>query len=177
MGGNGIMKYAAQVFGLLALCASLIIYRQKKRQKLLYFKLFQDVMWLIHYLLLGTASAAATSALCITRSAVYANSSKKFFALRIWIPIYVILYAASAVLTWSSVFSLFPALSSILSSIGFGMRQPRHTKIIALFASACTLVYNIAVAHSPSVYLGLTFTVCTSVYSLLRDERHPKTTP
>lgn len=165
------MRYAAQIFGLLALCASLIIYRQKKRQKLLYFKLFQDVMWLTHYLLLGTASAAATSALCITRSAVYANSHRRFFALRIWIPIYIVLYAASAVLTWSSVFSIFPALSSILSSIGFGMRQPRHTKIIALFASACTLVYNIAVAHSPSVYLGLTFTVCTSVYSLLHDER------
>ena len=164
------MTTVAQIFGFLALSASLIIYRQKKRQKLLYFKLFQDVMWCIHYLLLGAASAAATSALCITRSAVYANSSKRFFPLRVWIPIYVALYAGSAALTWSSVFSLFPALSSILSSIGFGLRQPRHTKIVALFASACTLVYNIAVAHSPAVYLGLTFTVCTSVYSLVRDE-------
>ena len=174
MGGDGTMNYIAQAFGLLALSASLIIYRQKKRQRLLWFKLFQDVMWLTHYLLLGAHSAAATSALCISRSAVYANSDKRAFPLRVWIPVYILLYALSAAVTWSGIFSIFPALSSILSSIGFGMRRPRHTKIIAIFASACTLVYNVAVAHSPAVYLGLTFTVTTSVYSLLRDKEEPQ---
>lgn len=153
---------------------SLIIYSRKTRSRILAFKLVQDVCWFVHYLLLGAYSAAATSFLCISRSVVYANNHRKFFASKIWLFVYVMLYAASAVLTWKSVFSIFPAISSILSSIGFWLKTPRRTKIVSIFASLCSLVYNITAAHSPAVYIGVTFTVTTSLYSIIRESIETK---
>ena len=79
------------------------------------------------------------------------------------------MYILSAVLTWEDIFCLFPALSSCLSAVAFWMKDPRHTKILTLFASASTCVYNSFHGQSLSVYIGLTMTVVSSVISLLRS--------
>ena len=168
------MYVVTQLFGITAVAMSLIIYSRKTRIKILAFKLVQDVCWFVHYLLLGTYPAAATSFLCISRSVVYANNHRKFFASKIWLLVYVLLYAASAVLTWKSVFSIFPAVSSILSAIGFWLKTPRRTKTVSIFASLCSLVYNITTAHSPAVYIGVTFTITTSLYSIVRESMETK---
>jgi hypothetical protein len=100
---------------------------------------------------------------------VYYNNDKKIFASRLWLALYVALYAVSAALTWSSIYSIFPALSSTLSSIGFWLKTPRHTKIESICASLCTLVYNINVRHSPAVYIGVSFTIISASSSFIHD--------
>ena len=67
------MTVLAQVFGFGALASSVIIYSRKTKRNLLIFKAVQDVCWCIHYLLLSCYSAAATSAICVTRSMVFCN--------------------------------------------------------------------------------------------------------
>ena len=162
------MEIITQIFGVVALSCSFIIYQQKTRKRILSFKLLQDVCWCLHYLLLGAFSAAATSAICTTRSIVYFNNDKKFFASKIWLFLYVGLYAASAILTWQSIFSIFPATSSIISTFGFWLKNPKHTKIFAIFASTCSLIYNITVAHSPSVYIAVAFSITSAIISIVR---------
>lgn len=163
------MSFVIQAFGIMAVVSSLIIYRQKTRKRILSFKLIQDVCWFLHYFLLGAFSAAATSFLCISRSVVYYNNDKKFFASKLWLALYITLYAISAALTWSSIYSIFPALSSTLSSIGFWLKTPRHTKIVSICASLCTLVYNINISHSPAVYIGVSFTVFSASTSIIKE--------
>ena len=163
------MNVVIQAFGFMAVTSSLIIYRQKTRKRILSFKLLQDVCWFLHYLLLGAYSAAATSFLCISRSAVYYNNDKKIFASKLWLALYVTLYAISAALTWKGPFSIFPALSSTLSSIGFWLKVPRYTKVISICASLCTLIYNINVSHSIAVYIGVSFTILSASTSVIRE--------
>ena len=168
------MNIIAQILGGGAVLSSLIIYQQKKRSRLLIFKLIQDVCWCLHYLILNAYSAAATSFICISRSVVYVNNDKKIFSSRLWLLFYVLLYAVSAVITWQGIFSIFPAVSSILSSIGFWLKNVRHTKMISICASLCSLIYNINVSHSVAVYVGVTITVTTSLFSIIRDVRESK---
>ena len=162
------MEIITQIFGIIALSCSFIIYQQKTRKRILSFKLLQDVCWCLHYFLLGAYSASVTSAICTTRSLVYFNNDKKFFASKIWLFLYVGLYATSAILTWQSVFSIFPATSSIISTFGFWLKNPKHTKIFAIFASTCSLIYNITVAHSPSVYIAVAFSITSAIISIVR---------
>ena len=162
------IEIITQILGIIALSCSFIIYQQKTRKRLLSFKMLQDVSWCLHYLLLGAYSASATSAICTTRSIVYFNNDKKFFKSRIWLFLYVGLYVASAILTWQSIFSIFPATSSIISTFGFWLKNPKHTKILAIFASTCSLIYNITVAHSPSVYIAVAFSIISAIISIVR---------
>ncbi|MBQ9099715.1 MAG: YgjV family protein [Clostridia bacterium] len=164
---NSPLYWIAQGFGVVAVTMSLIIYQRKTRKGILTFKTVQDLSWLTHYLLIAAFPAAATSALCLCRAFVFYNQDKKFGKSILWLPFFIILYAVSAVLTWSNIFSIFPAISSSLSTVAFWMKEPRHTKMLAILASLCTLIYNIMQAHSITVYIGVTFTITSALVSLL----------
>ena len=168
------MKYIAQIFGALAICCSLIIYSRKERKKLLIFKCVQDICWCTHYLLLSAFTAAATSALCVTRSIAFYASPKKDKKSIIILFVYLALYALSAALTWKNAFSILPAISSSISTIAFWMKKPSQTKVLSIFASCCTVGYNIAVAHSISVYVGAAITITTSIISLIVGAKKKK---
>lgn len=161
------MNWIAQIFGALAITCSLFIYSRNKKKKLLIFKCIQDICWFIHYLILSAFSAAATSMLSIARSAAFYVTPRKKTKNQLILVIFLVLYVISAILTWKNIFSLFPAISSSVSTVAFWMKKPRHTKMLAILASLCTLFYNITVAHSISVYVGVLFTIITSITSLL----------
>ena len=165
------MTWVAQFFGACAICCSLIIYSRKGRSKLLIFKCIQDVCWFTHYLILSAFSAAATSALCVSRSIAFYHTPSKNKKNQWLLVLYLVLYAASACLTWKNAFSLLPALSSSVSTVAFWMKEPRHTKMLAVVASCCSLCYNIAVAHSISVYVGVAMTVTTSLISVFTSSK------
>lgn len=160
------MNYIAQIFGFIAIGSSLVIYQQKKRRNILIFKSVQDICWFAHYMILSAYSAAATSAICFIRAQIY-NSDRPIFKKKIWILVFLIFYAVSAAFTWNGIFSLFPALSSSLSSIAFWLKNVNHTKILSIVASLSTLVYNVNVSNSVAVYVGVTFTITSALSSLI----------
>ena len=162
------METITQIFGIIALVCSFVIYQQKTRKRILSFKLLQDVCWLSHYLLLGAYSAAASSAICTTRSVIYYNNNKKFFSSRIWLFIYVALYIISAMATWQNIFSIFPATSSIISTFAFWLKNPKHTKMFAILSSTSSLIYNIAVSHSVPVYIAVAFSLSSATISIIQ---------
>ena len=164
-------KDIAQIFGALAICCSLIIYSRTDRKKLIVFKCIQDVFWLTHYALLSAFSAAATSTLCIARSVVFYRRKDTDKKSKVLLPIFLSLYALSAILTWKNVFSILPAIGSSISTVAFWMKNPRHTKLLSVLASSCTLAYNVTVAHSVSVYVGASLTILTALFSLMTQEK------
>lgn len=158
----------AQIFGFGALISSVIIYSRKKRTSLLLFKATQDILWGIHYLLLGCYSAAASSAICVTRSFVFYNDNKKWAKSKLWVLVYLSFYAVSAAMTWQNVYSILPALASCTSTVAFYLKKTEQTKALQIVASLITLSYTILQSHSLTVYLGVTLTIVTAAFSLLR---------
>jgi hypothetical protein len=165
------MILLSQLFGAGAITCSLIIYSRRSKQSLLLFKCAQDCFWLVHYLLLATYPAAATSALCVSRSLVFRKTGNKGQSNRWVLAIYLALYAASAALTWKNLFSLLPAISSSISTVAFWVPCVKYTKYLSIGAALCTLCYNLLVAHSVTVYIGVCFTVTTSVISLISQRK------
>ena len=168
------MEITAQILGFCAIGVSFIVFTQTSHRKMLVFKALQDILWLVHYIILGCGSAAAASFLCVSRSSVFFICDEKGIKSRLPLYIYIVLYALSAALTWQGIFSIFPALASILSAIAFWCKSHVQTKLLTFCASASTLVYTIAVSHSLSVYVGLAVTVSSSAYSLIKTRGRKK---
>lgn len=160
----------AQIFGFAAITSSIIIYSRKTREKLIFFKSLQDLFWVVHYSMIHAYSAAATNGLCFIRESVFSRMKNKKYD-KVLLAVFLLLYLLSAVFTWKNIFSIFPAVSSSISTVAFWVKNPRTTKKLSIGAAACTLIYNIMLAQSVSVYVGVTFTAITSIISLL------KTTP
>lgn len=158
----------AQFFGLGALIISAVIYSRKNRSSLLLFKALQDILWGIHYLLLSCWSAAAASAICISRSLIFCNSDKKWAKNKLWVFVYIGFYMISAVVTWQNIYSILPTIASCTSTVAFSLNRTEHTKIVQIAASLITLTYNILQSHSVTVYLGVALTVTTASISLYK---------
>ena len=160
------MNLIAQIFGFIAIGSSLVIYQQKKRKNILIFKSVQDVCWFSHYMILAAYSAAATSGICFVRAMVY-NSERPFFKKKIWLFVFLLFYITSAIFTWNGVYSIFPAFSSSISTIAFWLKNVSYTKMLSIVASLSTLVYNVNISHSVSVYVGVTFTITSALFSII----------
>ncbi len=168
----------AQGIGFLAVGTSLFIYFQTKRRRLLFAKMIQDTAWLLHYLLLGCLTPAMTSGINITRSIVFSASGKHQWAKsRLWLFLYMALYIGCVPLTWKNVWSILPVTSSLISTVSFYMQDVKKTKMLAMAATCVTLIYNVLVSHSISVYCGVAFTFSSSCLSLIATYRKEKRTP
>lgn len=164
-----MINIIAQTFGFLAILSSVIIYSRKTRAKILFYKSMQDACWFTHYILISAYSAAATSILCFVRAILFYRLKEKKGDKLVLI-IFLVLYALSAMLTWKNIFSIFPAVSSSISTVAFWLRKPIHTKILAILASCSTLLYNLMIAHSISVYVGASISIITSVISIIKTQ-------
>ena len=164
----------AQIFGTIAILCSLIIYSRRSKSKLLIFKCFQDLCWLAHYLLLSVFPSAASSFLCVGRSVVFYRNTDEKQRSKFFLGLFLCLYAISALLTWKNIFSIIPAVSSSVSTVAFWMKKTKHIKMLSILASLLTLSYNVIVVHSITVYAGVTFTILTSVFSLLKLRNEEK---
>ena len=65
------MNWLVDGLGILGILTNIIIYQQKTRKRLLIWKLISDVIWIMHYWLLGAYSAIAISVVAILRSIVF----------------------------------------------------------------------------------------------------------
>ena len=167
----------SEILGGLAITISVVIYSRKQRSELLIFKGIQDTLFVCHYALRGSYTAAVTSALCIIRSAIYAQRDRKKWASSVlWLFLFLVLFGFSALLTWKNIYSLFPAIGSSLSSVAFRCRDPRNAKKIQIIASCCTVVYNIFINQSITVYLAAGVTILTSLYSIFTTKPLKKMT-
>lgn len=160
------MEIIAQVFGFAAIGLSFFIFIQKKRKRMLVCKLLQNLSWATHYLLIGAYSAMATNLVAASLQGTYLYRSNKDSDNLVIVMVYIAFYIVSAFITWQSAFSILPATSSVLSVIAFNAKKPLYIKLISIPASLCTLIYNIAVAQSISVYIGVSISLTTVFYSL-----------
>lgn len=133
----------ATVFGALGVLANAIIYQQKTGTKLLIWKICSDVLWMLHYLILGGFSAAAIAFIGIVRESIFLNKKHAWARSRLWLLLFVALSISSAVLTWQSIISILPMTASVLSVFAFYRANPVLSRILAYPISLCMMIYDI----------------------------------
>lgn len=102
-------------------------------------------LWLVHYGLLGAATAAATNIICFARSVVFYYNDKPWAKSRLWLALFLVLFAANSVVTWEGARSLLPGVSMCLTTLALWTRNMKHTRLLYLCNSPFWLTYDLLV--------------------------------
>lgn len=157
------MKLFAMIMGALGIVANVLIYQQKTGKKLLVYKLISDVLWALHYALLGAWAGMAVAAIGIGRETVFFHQDKKWAKGGWWLLFFLVCAWLSSALTWQSAFSILPATASTLSVISFWRNQPSLSRALAFPISACMLTYDITCLS----YMGMANEIFTLTSALI----------
>ena len=96
------MKLFADILGVAGIIIAVILYQQKNRKSLLAYKLTLDLIWLVHYALIGAYSGAAVAAIAALRELVFVKRDPKKAGSIVWLPIFISVAVITTVWTWSS---------------------------------------------------------------------------
>lgn len=164
------MQWIGKCAGYAAIAASVLIYQQKSRSGLLIWKAISDVLWIVHYFLLGGYTGAAVTCVALMREIVFFNSDRHSKKGKILLLCFLCISIACSVLTWGSVFSLFAMVGSMLSIVSFWIGEPKVSRIMAFPISACMLTYGVS-NGSVAVLINEILVMLSSAWGLLRHDR------
>lgn len=160
----------SNIFGILGIGSTVLIYQQKTRKGLVLSKLLSDVIWFLYYFSLSAYSGAAIAVIGMVRELVFINKDKKWAKHPIWLVFFLTLSFGCAVFTWKNAFSLLPCIASAVSVISFWIGKPKLSRILSYPISACMLTYDIASGAILGIVNEL-FTVVSSVIGAIRHDR------
>lgn len=141
----------AQCVGALGVVVFLLCYHFKDMKNVLKVKLLVDIIWGVHYFLLGAYSGCATNAICCVRELVFMNNDKGILKNRIWLWFFVALNFVGAALTWKGFYSIIPAVVSTLATFSFWQKDVKHARKIGITNNMLMFTYDVFVGS----YMGM----------------------
>lgn len=133
----------AEIIGFLAIGVGFLIFQQKKRVGILVFKLSSDILWVIHFLLLGATSGMVLTVVGVLRSITFlilALMGKESHPA--WLLLFSTAGVGAIILSWKDVYSICSIISCVLATLGYWQKKPVNTKILAIFVCASQITYG-----------------------------------
>lgn len=146
-----IINTVASVMGILGTVMCFLMYIARKRRTILLGKLTCDILWTVHYGLIGAYSGAALNVLAIGRETVFCNKDKKWASSRFWLYLFVALTVGSSLVTWEGALSLLPMIGSSCAVVSFWCTKPIHIRMLAIPAQLLWLIYGFLHMSVPSM--------------------------
>lgn len=138
------MNIPAEIVGVIGILSAAIIYQQKTRKGLMITKLISDVIWGVHYVLLGAYTGVAICFLAVFREMIFINRGRyKWASHIIWPIIFSTAALGTSALTWNGPISILPAVASATSVIAFWIGNPKLSRILAFPIAGEMIVYDI----------------------------------
>ena len=159
-----------KVAGYIAIVASMLIYQQKTRKNLLICKAVADVLWIIHYFLLGGYTGAIVTCVALVREVVFFRTDLRSKNSKLILACFLCVSVVCAALTWGNIFSVFAMLGSLLSIVSFWLGEPKVSRIMVFPISGCMLIYGVA-NGSVAVLINEVLVMISSALGLLLLDR------
>ena len=162
------MYLVGQLIGFAAMAVSSVIFLQKERKQLLAIKLFTDVLWALHHLLLGNTIAAITTSAAILREILFMIKLRHFYLV-----VFPILFFAPLIFTYKNITSVIPPIASSVVTLGF---YNKNVKLIRLFAalSSCLMLTYGAFNNSAATVINEIIVLCSMIISQIIFEIQKK---
>ena len=168
------MMLVGRIVGYIAIVASMLIYQQKTRKNLLICKAVTDMLWIIHYFLLGAYTGAVVTCVALVREVVFFRSDWRDKNSKYILVIFLCVSALCTALTWGGIFSIFAMLCSMLSIVSFWIGEPKVSRVMAFPISGCMLIYGVA-NGSMAVLINEVLVMVSSVIGILKHDRNKGT--
>ena len=166
----------AMLIGTLGITANCVIYQQKNGKNLLLWKLISDILWFFHYLFLGAYSGSAIALIGVFRELVFYKENQKGRKSLFYLLFFISITVFSAIFTWKGVISIFPAIASIISIIGFWKANPELSRVLAFPVSGLMLTYDlgcdsyVGIANEVLTLFAATYAIIYNLYKRKVDK-------
>ena len=142
------MDLIGEIVGWIAIAVCVLIYQQKTEKNLLLYKGTTDALWIAHYIIIGGYTGAAITCVALIREIVlFCNARRGVKSKRVLV-LFLLASAVCTVITWQSVFSIFPAVGSLLAVTSFWIGKPKVLRIMSFPIAICMMIYGM---HNGSV--------------------------
>jgi len=165
-----ILWILAQIFGICGIVVFVLMYHFKTMKNVLIMKMIMDILWALHYLLIGATSAFAINMICFVRENIYMRNNRKFFGAKAWLWIFIAFNLVSAAVTWKGYYSLLPAVASSLATYSFWQKNVKVARIIGVSNNVMMFTYDIFV-NSVMGLIGETFAFVSVIIALYRNRK------
>ena len=169
------MRFWVNLFGILGILTTVIIYQQKENQRMLVWKLISDLFWVLHYLALGANSVAVVTIVAIMRSIVLLCRRYRWAQSRAWLAVFMVSSFVLSVLAYKDWTSLLPMIGSQACIIAFWIGKPKVTRIISI--PSALMFLNVTLNGSLWGMLCESFLLASAIIGFIRHDvaRKPKT--
>ena len=164
------MELAGKIIGYCAIVVSLLIYQQKSKKGLLFWKVGSDVLWISHYLIIGGYTGAAVSAVALIRSLLFFKRDSSDPKGKVVLLCFLGAAVICTILTWANAFSLLAMAGSMMSVFSFWLGKPKVTRILAFPIALCMLTYGF-INGSTAVVVNETLIILSSILGIIRLDR------
>ena len=142
----------AQIIGIVGLFVNLIIFQQKKQDKVLILQFIATILWFSNFLLLGAYTGAILNGIGTLRSLVYYFEKKTNAKSTLWLIAFTVMYTIPFILTFAVfgktlnpanfIIEVLPVVAMLVETVGLKVGTPRAVRILRGIASPMWLVYN-----------------------------------
>lgn len=159
------MDLIIQLIGFAGMIVIISCFYCRRHKQVLLIKLIADVLWMLHYFLLGAFSGAATNLICCMRETVYMvekNEKRRYM----WLVFFILLNWIGAFLTWKGIWNILPATVSTFGAYSFWQKNVKVTRKIGILNGVLMFIYDIF-ARS---YIGMvseTLTIISAASALI----------
>ena len=160
----------AQLVGMIPLILSFFVFIFNDRRKIIIFKGISDLLWALHFFLLGEMSGAIINSVNTVRNIVFFQKDKKWCNHRL-IPILFCAFTVfGGIFSFDGIKGIFPMLGSCLAVIGFWCSKPDTIRKFNLPATLLWLIYGI-MTKSVSTIICNTLSIISILTAALRLRR------
>ena len=133
----------AQAVGFIATGVAIYSFQAKHRVTMLTMQTASNLMWMVHYFMLGSLSAVFANFIGTVRNIIYGMRGKYKFADSKIVPaVSIIAFIIAGIFTYTTPFDILPTLAMIFASIAFFVKEERLIRCISVFIAISWLVFG-----------------------------------
>ncbi|MBQ4517074.1 MAG: YgjV family protein [Clostridia bacterium] len=167
------IELIGQGIGIVAFCLAVWSFQQNEHKKIVLFQLLANLCFATNYFMIGAYTGALLNTIGLARSIVFIFKDKKWAASNWWLVFFSLVCAAVGIYTWEGPLTLLPMSAMILTTIAFGINNPKITRLLSFPSSPLWLVYNV-VKLSWGGVLTECFNMGSIIIGMLRFDRSKK---
>lgn len=166
-----MVETIGQIIGFVAMAVIVFSYQQKSHKNILTLQMVSGLLFTLHFLLIGAYTGCISNLIGAIRSLIYANRGKnRFTDFRLWPVIFSVVFVASGIPTWLNIFSAFPMIAMVVSSVVLWIDSPKINRAFSIPTSACWLVYNVAFLSYAGIATEI-FVLSSIIIGMIRLDR------
>lgn len=148
-----MVEIIGQAIGIAGMFFNVISFQGKSARAVMLMQFCAATLFSISYFMIDAPGAAMLNAIAVARAAVYANKEKCRADKTAWLVIFIALYVASYIITFTVfdkphtvfnfVIELLPVIALTVTTIGFKLQSAKIIRRFGIVNSVSWLIYNI----------------------------------